>query len=383
MDRASSSSPRARRVGTGPRRATSRPRSLSIRRARACATELADVLFERLLRAEQRSRPCPRRGARRAARRLRRRPLPRGARCRRARRARGGPRGGARVARACRRAAPRPPAAIADPAAGARRVRRRGSGARDGAVARADDAWTTPAGCGSSCPRPRPSPANMLYVPPGRFLFGSADSSDLRRGFLNAPPVHEVSTGAYLIGQLRGHARRVDRVSRRASGRGAPAPHAELDDHAVRARARRSSRRSGGVSRSRRRRRPTSRRPGSAFTTRVGRFAPIRTGLRFPVAAISFEDAIAYTTWLDRTQRHPRRAGCATEHEWERAARGADARTFPSGATLAPDDANIDVTYGREPLAFGPDEVGVASQPRAVRSAPTIWPAMSGSGRVR
>ena len=36
----------------------------------------------------------------------------------------------------------------------------------------------------------------------------------------------------------------------------------------------------------------------------------------------------------------------------------ADARTFPSGPALAPDDANIDSTYGREPLAFGPDEVG-------------------------
>jgi formylglycine-generating enzyme required for sulfatase activity len=46
------------------------------------------------------------------------------------------------------------------------------------------------------------------------------------------------------------------------------------------------------------------------------------------------------------------------EYEWERAARGADARTFPSGSSLSPDDANIDVTYGRDPLAFGPDEVG-------------------------
>jgi formylglycine-generating enzyme required for sulfatase activity len=46
------------------------------------------------------------------------------------------------------------------------------------------------------------------------------------------------------------------------------------------------------------------------------------------------------------------------EYEWERAARGADGRTLPSGPTLAPDDANIDVTYGREPFAFGPDEVG-------------------------
>lgn len=39
----------------------------------------------------------------------------------------------------------------------------------------------------------------MIYVPPGRFLFGSADSTDLRRGFLNAPPVHEVQTdGCYI-----------------------------------------------------------------------------------------------------------------------------------------------------------------------------------------
>ena len=42
-------------------------------------------------------------------------------------------------------------------------------------------------------------PANMIYVPPGRFLFGSADSSDLRRGFLNSPPLHEITIGGYLI----------------------------------------------------------------------------------------------------------------------------------------------------------------------------------------
>src|SRR5205807_587205 len=44
-------------------------------------------------------------------------------------------------------------------------------------------------------------PAGYAYVPPGRFLFGSADDEDLRRSFLDAPPLHQVETGAYLIGR--------------------------------------------------------------------------------------------------------------------------------------------------------------------------------------
>ncbi len=79
--------------------------------------------------------------------------------------------------------------------------------------------------------------------------------------------------------------------------------------------------------------------------------------MKLPVAAVSYEDVVAFAAWLDRTGR-VRGARLCDEYEWERAARGADGRTFPSGATLAPDDANIDVTYGRAPLAFGPDEVG-------------------------
>ena len=41
-----------------------------------------------------------------------------------------------------------------------------------------------------------------------------------------------------------------------------------------------------------------------------------------------------------------------------RAARGADTRTYPHGNTLLRDDANIDATYGRVPGTFGPDAVG-------------------------
>jgi hypothetical protein len=75
--------------------------------------------------------------------------------------------------------------------------------------------------------------------------------------------------------------------------------------------------------------------------------------MKFPVSAVSYEDAIAYAAWLDRTRRVVGARLC-DDHEWERAARGGDGRVFPTGATLV--DANIDVTYGREPLAFAHGE---------------------------
>jgi formylglycine-generating enzyme required for sulfatase activity len=85
---------------------------------------------------------------------------------------------------------------------------------------------------------------------------------------------------------------------------------------------------------------------------------------RLPVAALSFDDAEAYAAWLDATGRVPGARLC-DEHEWERAARGADGRNFPSGNALSPDDADFDNTYGRRPLAYGPDEVGAHPRSRS------------------
>jgi formylglycine-generating enzyme required for sulfatase activity len=76
---------------------------------------------------------------------------------------------------------------------------------------------------------------------------------------------------------------------------------------------------------------------------------------RFPVTAVSFDDAQAFAGWLNSTGRVPKARLCS-EQEWERAARGLDGRVFTTGATLRPADTNIDVTYGRK--GFGPDEVG-------------------------
>jgi formylglycine-generating enzyme required for sulfatase activity len=205
-------------------------------------------------------------------------------------------------------------------------------------------------------PTAESAPAGMVYVPPGRFLFGSADSSDLRRGFLSAAPLHEVSTAGYFIGRNE-------------------VTFAEwiefLDDLAPEERRRRSPRSNIaessltlteiGPRRWRFTMTPTTR----TYTAETGQRLRYegrakradQDWTRFPVSAVSYEDAVAFAAWLDRTRRIPGARLC-DEYEWERAARGADARTFPTGATLAPDDANIDVTYGRQPLAFGPDEVG-------------------------
>lgn len=77
--------------------------------------------------------------------------------------------------------------------------------------------------------------------------------------------------------------------------------------------------------------------------------------LRFPVVGISYQDAVAYTEWL--SAHGVPGARLCTEYEWERAARGTDARLFPNGNWLAPEDANFRKTHGGDAVGFGPDEV--------------------------
>jgi formylglycine-generating enzyme required for sulfatase activity len=200
------------------------------------------------------------------------------------------------------------------------------------------------------------APSGMLYVPPGRFLFGSADSSEARRQLFSTVPLHEVATPGYFI--ARHEVTFGEWI-------------AYLDELGPDERRSRSPRSNNAVSsvtlteiaprRWRLRLTPTT----HAYTAETGQRVHYegrahradQDWTKLPVSAVSFEDAVAYAKWLDRTHRVPGARLC-DEYEWERAARGADGRPLPGGATLAPDDADIDVTYGRQPLAFGPDEVG-------------------------
>jgi len=204
-------------------------------------------------------------------------------------------------------------------------------------------------------PRAAQIPEGYVYIPPGRFLFGSAADEGTRAEFLSTAPVHEITTGAYLIARhettyrdwieylgalpSEERARRALRV-----GKGAPFQLDPLPE--------------GGWQLTFQ---PTtqvySARSGEPLRYRARAARATQNWLRLPVSGLTVEDASAYAAWLAETGRVPGARLC-TEIEWERAARGADDREFPHGAVLDAADANFDQTYGKEMLGMGPDEVG-------------------------
>ncbi|ACY18657.1 bifunctional serine/threonine-protein kinase/formylglycine-generating enzyme family protein [Haliangium ochraceum] len=207
-------------------------------------------------------------------------------------------------------------------------------------------------------PRSDEVPEGFVYVPAGRFWYGSAASEAIRR-WQSAAPVHRRHTGAYLIARHettyqqwlefldtmteKQRSRFVPRVS---SGYfGTMALDALGDgwqltlqptEHAY-------------VVRDGQRLRYLDRADDSGRT--------VQDWMRMPVSGVSWLQAQAYLAWLSRTGQVPHARMCR-EDEWERAARGVDLRSFPHGDDLAPSDANFDETYGRKARAFGPDEVG-------------------------
>src|SRR5439155_1587455 len=180
-------------------------------------------------------------------------------------------------------------------------------------------------------------PRGFVYVPAGRFLFGSAEDEDVRRGFLSAPPEHEVEAPAFLVGRHEvTFSEWIEYLrSLPAAERARRTPSAKSPRNSLAL----VERPAGGWELALR---PTS----ATYAARAGE--PVRyparkvraaqDWLRFPVSAVSYEDALAYAAWLDRTGRVPGARLC-DEREWERAARGADGRRYPMGDRLGPDDA--------------------------------------------
>jgi formylglycine-generating enzyme required for sulfatase activity len=200
-------------------------------------------------------------------------------------------------------------------------------------------------------------PDGFVYIPAGRFLYGIGEIEAIRQ-YLGAAPMHERTTPAYLIAATEvtyvqwieflddlppvEQARRAPLVANSSTQRGDMALRKVGDTWELRIA-------------------PASVvyrvRAGAPFEYRDRAVRARQNWLRFPVSGISADDAQAYTAWLDRTGRVPHARMC-DDPEWERAMRGADGRTYPHGERLDPDDANIDITYGRREGGFGPDEVG-------------------------
>jgi formylglycine-generating enzyme required for sulfatase activity len=200
-------------------------------------------------------------------------------------------------------------------------------------------------------------PEGYVYVPAGRFLYGSADDERLRIGFFNTQPMHELVTASYFIARhevtFGDWIEFLDALP--AGERSKRIPQSPEDAGMVRLT------QVGGTWR-------LEIQPMGADTLLSATSGellryPGRTRREavdwrhLPVNGISWEDVLVYAAWLDKTGRLPGARPC-TEREWERAARGADDRRYTHGDALEPDDADFDRTYGRETNAYGPDEVG-------------------------
>jgi len=205
-------------------------------------------------------------------------------------------------------------------------------------------------------------PKDLVYVPPGTFWYGDADEQ-LRKQFLDTVPVHQRTTGAYLI--ARHETTYQDWI-------------AFLDDLPAAERSRRAPTIAGTMRGALALRstgagwrlmiQPSSRRYEAGTHERITYEGRTRRAsqnwLRFPIGGVSPDDARRYFAWLSDTGRVPGARFC-TDLEWERAARGADDRLFPHGDDLGPDDANFDLTYDRTDGAYGPDEVGAHPESRS------------------
>ncbi|HEY0986446.1 MAG TPA: SUMF1/EgtB/PvdO family nonheme iron enzyme, partial [Kofleriaceae bacterium] len=201
-------------------------------------------------------------------------------------------------------------------------------------------------------------PPGYIYIPPGRFLYGTADDDRLRVGFFNTQPIHALDSAGYLI--ARHEVTFADWIeyleALPAAERRARTPSAGDDLGMIRLEPI-----TGGWRLVMQPEGPGG--PVLSATSGQRLHYPGRTRRayldwrRFPVSGISWEDVLAYTAWLRSTGRLPGARPCS-EREWERAARGADDRRYPHGDVLAPDDADHDATYGRAKGAYGPDEVG-------------------------
>jgi serine/threonine protein kinase/formylglycine-generating enzyme required for sulfatase activity len=200
-------------------------------------------------------------------------------------------------------------------------------------------------------------PEDFVYVPAGRFLYGTDGIEDLRAA-MAAEPLRAVETGAYIIGRHEvTYAEYIEFLSALPAAERA----AILSMNATRNlqdSARLTELPRGGWQLELHQSERVYKVQTGEPLVYEGRTQRARVEWeRLPVTGIGVQEATAYFAWLNASGRVPGARFC-NEYEWERAARGADGRRFSSGERLEASHANIDRTYGQVSSAFGPDPVG-------------------------
>lgn len=199
-------------------------------------------------------------------------------------------------------------------------------------------------------------PDGYVYIPPGRFLFGTAEADAIRQSFLQTTPLHMRETPGYLIAKYETTLGQWIEFLNDLS----PADRTKYSIEFTNAGA------SGAIGLSQLADgswQLTLQAVNTTYTLRQGQ--PLIYGGRnrnkqqdwskLPASGMDRGAAEAYTSWLRRSGRLSGARLCS-ELEWERAARGADAREHPQGNLIDGTEANIDESYGRDNM--GPDEVG-------------------------
>ena len=201
-------------------------------------------------------------------------------------------------------------------------------------------------------------PSGYVYIPAGRFLFGTTADEVSRRSFFSTVPSHPVATASYLISKYEitmaqwleylkdlPDAERSKLASGVIKGGLAGAVGIKLlPDGSWEL---------------------TLQPVNTSYTVKTGERLNYggrkRNNLidwyRLPAVGINLAQGKAFAAWLASTGRVPGAHIC-TEIEWERAARGADEREYPHATQLSGADANIDETYEHNFKLAGPDEVG-------------------------
>ncbi len=213
-------------------------------------------------------------------------------------------------------------------------------------------------------PRPEQIPPGYVYVPEGRFLFGSPDE-ELIRNFFVTVPQHEVHTPAFFVAKHEttyaewlAFLRDLPPAER---AQYLPSSDTMLLGAGIFLVSGRDDVWSLSISAGEQ---TFKAKEGEPIGYSARPVHQTQNWLQMPVSGINFADANAYTAWLNRTGRVPGARLCS-DWEWERAARGADSRRYPHGDRLGPSEANIDVTYGKIAESLGPDMVGLHAESRS------------------